>query len=72
MLDTKGPEIRLHDAGLNASKKEVITEDEEEVGIVLKQKKRPSSKIFVNAFSASSYCCISTKQRPKINQFSIF
>ena len=42
-------EIRLRDVGLNASRKEVITDEEEEVGIVLKQKKRGGAKASENA-----------------------
>ncbi len=41
-------EIRLQDVGLNASKIEVVTEDESEVGIVLKQKKRGGAKVSEN------------------------
>ena len=42
-------EIRLHDAGLNATKIEIVTDDESEVGIVLKQRKRGGAKVSENA-----------------------
>ena len=42
-------EIRLQDVGLNATRIEVVTEDESEVGIVLKQKKRGGAKASENA-----------------------
>lgn len=42
-------EIRLQDVGLNATKVEIVTDDESEVGIVLKQRKRGGAKVSENA-----------------------
>lgn len=41
-------EIRLQDVGLNATKVEIVTDDESEVGIVLKQQKRGGAKVSEN------------------------